>query len=305
MGDSIILVLDQLANSHIIAVDSKTGKKRWLVERSESHAWSTPVVFQPSGSVEPLVLTASSGQLAGHRISDGQRVFSHLGLPAGIIASPTLAGNTVFAFGYSLSEPPWADKLTQLDKNQDQRLSVDEYGTSSVLVAIAHYLGNRDGIVTEDEWKTWSAHVMGGTHLLAVQVTQPSTSPSEAITSRDVWKHDRGYTSVVPSPLAYDGILYVIKNGGILTAFDMMTGEVVKMGRVPGAIGGYSASPVAAEGKVFLANEDGQVAVLKAAREWEPLAVNDLGEGVYATPALSDGRVYIRTTDALYAFGAR
>ena len=66
------------------------------------------------------------------------------------------------------------------------------------------------------------------------------------------------------------------------------------MGRVKGALGGYSASPVAADGKVFLLNEEGKVAVLKAGPDWDLLALNDLGEGSFATPALSQGRIYLR-----------
>jgi len=108
---------------------------------------------------------------------------------------------------------------------------------------------------------------------------------------------------VVPSPLLYDGVLYLIKNGGILTALDPATGRELKVGRVKGALGGYSASPVAADGKVFLVSEEGKIAVLKAGPDWDLLAVNDLGEGSFATPALSQGRIYVRTDEALYCFG--
>jgi outer membrane protein assembly factor BamB len=80
---------------------------------------------------------------------------------------------------------------------------------------------------------------------------------------------------------------------------------VLKAARVDGAIGGYSASPVAADGKLFLANEDGKLAVLRAGTDWEVLAVEDLGESCYATPALSKGHIYLRTNDALYCFANR
>jgi outer membrane protein assembly factor BamB len=108
----------------------------------------------------------------------------------------------------------------------------------------------------------------------------------------------------VPSPLLYDGVLYLVKNGGILSTFDAKTGEVTKTGRVTGAVGPYSASPVAAEGKVFLASEEGKVTVLKASRNWEITAINDLGEGCFATPALAGGDIYLRTSEALYRFGS-
>ncbi len=82
------------------------------------------------------------------------------------------------------------------------------------------------------------------------------------------------------------------------------TGQLLKEGRSPGALGEYYASPVAADGKVYLANTEGKITVLQAAGEWQVLAVNDLGEELHATPALSEGRLYIRTRSSLYCVGA-
>ncbi|MFN0167943.1 MAG: PQQ-binding-like beta-propeller repeat protein, partial [Bryobacteraceae bacterium] len=65
----------------------------------------------------------------------------------------------------------------------------------------------------------------------------------------------------------------------------------------------YYSSPVASDGKVYIASEEGKVNVLKASGEWEVLAVNDLKEPIYSTPAIADGRIYVRTRMALYAFG--
>ncbi|HEX3227697.1 MAG TPA: hypothetical protein VHQ95_01960, partial [Pyrinomonadaceae bacterium] len=81
------------------------------------------------------------------------------------------------------------------------------------------------------------------------------------------------------------------------------TGNILKQGRLHGAIDKYFASPVAADDKVFLIGQAGQVSVLKAAGEWEVLKVNELDDEVYATPAIADGRIYIRTRSALYSFG--
>lgn len=96
----------------------------------------------------------------------------------------------------------------------------------------------------------------------------------------------------------------MVKTGGIITALDPATGRLLKQGRSPGALGEYYASPVAADGKVFLANTEGKLTVLKAGAEWEVLAVNDLNEEISATPALSGGRLYVRTRGALYCFGS-
>ena len=103
--------------------------------------------------------------------------------------------------------------------------------------------------------------------------------------------------------MVYDGLVYMVKAGGIVTAIDPATGQATKEGRSKDAPGDYTASPIAADGKVFLASVNGKVTVLKAGREWEVLGVNDLGDEIHATPALSGGRIYVRTRGTLYCFG--
>ena len=126
-----------------------------------------------------------------------------------------------------------------------------------------------------------------------------------AIAPKELWRYEKSFSSVIPTPLVYQGVIYFVKNGGILTALDIKTGAVLKTGRVTGALGGYSSSPVAADGKIYLASEDGNVAVLRAGADWEVLATANIGEACYATPALSAGDVYLRTDEALYRFRAQ
>jgi hypothetical protein len=80
------------------------------------------------------------------------------------------------------------------------------------------------------------------------------------------------------------------------------TGEMLKQGRSQEALGSYSAQPVAADGKVFLMSEAGKLSVLKAAAQWEVLSVNDFGEEAFATPAITDDGIFVRTRSALYRF---
>ena len=109
----------------------------------------------------------------------------------------------------------------------------------------------------------------------------------------------------IPAPLHYKNVLYLAKTGGIITSFDPATGKVLKEGRTMDAPGEYYASPIAADDKVFVANVDGKVTVLKAGGQWEVLGVNDIGEPIHATPALAGGRIYVRTRSAIYCFGAK
>jgi hypothetical protein len=95
----------------------------------------------------------------------------------------------------------------------------------------------------------------------------------------------------------------MINDSGILLTFDPATGNVLKQGRLHGAIDKYFSSPVAADDKVFVIGQGGQVSVLKAAGDYQVLAVNELDDECYATPAIADGHIYIRTRSALYSFG--
>jgi outer membrane protein assembly factor BamB len=113
------------------------------------------------------------------------------------------------------------------------------------------------------------------------------------------WKAERG-SPYTPTPLAYEGILYVIVDNGILSAYELATGERIYRARVDvGA--GFSASPVAADGKIYLASEDGDVFVIRAGREYQQLARIDMGEALMATPAISDGMLILRGRSTLFA----
>lgn len=200
------------------------------------------------------------------------------------------------AFGYGYQGAlPFARQLERKDKNKDGRINRDEYTRAdNVLASIADYVGNRDGEVTEDEWIEWGKHIAGGTAMVAVKLggQQPA----------QLWRADKGFESVIPSPLLYEGLVYVVRNGGILTAYDVETGAVVKQARITGALGGYSASPVLAGGLLYFASEEGKISVVRPGREWEVVRVNDVGDGFFATPAMSGGRIYARGAEALYCF---
>jgi outer membrane protein assembly factor BamB len=125
-------------------------------------------------------------------------------------------------------------------------------------------------------------------------------SKSESV----VWsKTGRG--SYMPTPLVYQGILYVLSNNGLLDAYDLRTGEEVYRQRLPLVGSGFSASPVAADGKLYLSNEDGEMLVVAAGKTFTHLATNSMGELLMATPALSDGVMYVRSNAGLFAVGRK
>ena len=109
----------------------------------------------------------------------------------------------------------------------------------------------------------------------------------------------------VPSPILYGEQLYMVNDmASIVTSLDAMTGRALWQGRLGVAQReGFSASPVAVDGKVFFTNDDGETFVLRAGPTFQLLHVNRLGEGTLASPALVDGRWYIRTDRNLFAIG--
>ena len=109
----------------------------------------------------------------------------------------------------------------------------------------------------------------------------------------------------MPTPLVYGGILYVLANNGIFDAYDLKTGKEIYRQRLEPVGSGFSASPVAADGRIYLSNEDGDMLVVAAGREFRLIATNAMGELLMATPALSNGVMYVRSASSLFAIGKR
>ena len=294
-GDFVVVTADQMDGGFMAALDRRNGEIRWKTAREERDGWSTPIVR------DGKIITVSRGQFGVHSAATGKREFSARGVPAAMVSSPVMVGDRVYFFGYGNDEPPpFSTRLAKLDKNGDGQLTPDEYGGDLVLLGIAKYIGNGDMIVTQEKWDAKQREILGPNGMMAYQIERGEAG---AIGAHELWRFEKGFTNLIPSLVVYDKVVYVVKNGGILTSFNADTGKVFKTGRVEGALGGYSASPVAADGKVYLASEDGAVAVLKAGADWSLLSVTDLGEPCFATPALAGGSVYLRTDAALYRFG--
>ena len=109
----------------------------------------------------------------------------------------------------------------------------------------------------------------------------------------------------MPTPVVYQGILYVLANNGVFDAYDLQTGTEIYRQRLPYVGSGYSASPVAADGRIYLSSEDGEMLIIAAGREFKVLATNSMGDLLMATPALSDGVMFVRGSKHLFAIGRR
>jgi outer membrane protein assembly factor BamB len=115
------------------------------------------------------------------------------------------------------------------------------------------------------------------------------------------WTTSKG-SPYTPTPIIYGSELYVLADNGVLSAYDAKTGENIYQQRLPTS---FSASPVAADGKLYLSSEDGDVFVVKTGRQYELLSRNTMSQPLMSTPALTDGMLILRGENAIYALGER
>jgi outer membrane protein assembly factor BamB len=123
-------------------------------------------------------------------------------------------------------------------------------------------------------------------------------------TSNEVIAWSNGEGTYIPTPIFYDGILYTCGNNGVVTAYDGATGERLYRARVGGG-GSFSASPIAADGRLYFANEDGDIFVARAGRTYQEIAKNEMKDVIMSTPAISDGVVIVRTLNHVYGIGEK
>jgi outer membrane protein assembly factor BamB len=299
-GNNLVMVCDQRANSFIIAVDTRNGKVRWKTNRNNFEGYSTPVVYKPkTGPAQVIVLGSST--LDAYSIDTGERLWwvTQVGsYPKGV---PVLNGDMVYVCAEGGDEPffpPFEESLKKHDTNKDRRLHRDEMKSNPEAVEHFGWLdANVDGYVDQAEYDFVRMSTVSGHGLTAVRLG----GRGDVTSTHVVWRLKKTYPNI-PAPLIYQGVMYLMKEGGIVTTLDPMTGNVLKSGRTPEALEEYYSSPVAANGKVIMLSASGKATVLKAGAQWEILSMNDLGEECWATPAIADGNIYIRTRNALYSF---
>lgn len=119
-----------------------------------------------------------------------------------------------------------------------------------------------------------------------------------------VWRKT-GRGPYMPTPIIYRDLVYVLGNDGVFSAYELRSGAEVYRQRIPHQGSGFSASPVASDGRIFLSSEDGDVFVVRAGRTFEIIRTNSMGEPLMPTPAVADGRMYVRGVRHLFAIGAR
>lgn len=309
VGSKLILACDQDTNAYLLAVHKDTGKVAWKTSRGEfTHGFSTPAIYAPSGSPAEVVLPGAY-QMTSYSADTGEKLWWVRGLVWQPKSAPLIHNGVLYFNGWAPGGdpgqqkelPPFEEVIRTADRNGDAKLSPEEvppelkHSGSWGAIDLDH-----DGTLNGRDWGFYRARRAARNGLMAVRMG----GKGDVTSTHVLWRFDKALPDV-PQPLLHDGILYLVRTGGIFTTVDAATGEVRKQGRLTGALEGYYSSPVAAGGKIYAASEHGKVVVIQAKPDWEVLGINDFEEDIFATPAIAGNRMFVRTATAIYAVGAR
>jgi len=254
------------------------------------------------------VLLPGSFLLTSYDAATGKKLWWVGGLSFEMKSTPVIGGDTIYVNGYGapVNDPgnkisiPAADEVWKTaDASGDGVIQKSEFPkfTPAFWFDVADL--NANGSLNKDEWAYYRAALDSENGMLAIRLGGSGDMSDTAIR----WKYQRSVPQL-PSPLLYQNVLYMVNDNGIVTTLHPDTGAVIKQGRLTGAPGAVFASPIAADGHVYFTTEAGAVVVVSPGGDLAVRSVNALNEEAYATPAVADGRIYVRTTQALYAFGA-
>ncbi|HEU4931371.1 MAG TPA: PQQ-binding-like beta-propeller repeat protein [Pyrinomonadaceae bacterium] len=299
-GNTLVMVCDQRTDSFIVAVDARNGKELWRKTRTNYEAYSTPGIYKPKDGPAQVIVVGSQS-VDGYSLDKGERLWWVTKIGAYPKGVPVFGTDMVYVIADGGDDPflPPFDESLKADTNKDQKLQREELKANADAYDHFGWLdSNNDGSIERSEYDFVRNSTISGHGLTAVRLA----GRGDITSSNVVWRVKKAYPSI-PSPLIYRDVMYLMKEGGIVSSLNPASGEVLKQGRTPDALEEYYASPVAADGKIFMVSASGKVTVLKAGAQWEILAMNDLDEEVWATPAIAGNNLYIRTRNALYSFG--
>ena len=303
----LIMVCDQDLDAYIVAIDPANGEILWRRSRPDFvHSFSTPVVHDTgAGGLE--IIVPGSYRMTSYS-PDGRELWRVDGLTYQVKSGPVIKDDRLFFSGWAqggepavrLELPDFEEMRERFDANGDAELTKQEVPSDWLPGNWEMHDRNKNGTMNERDWAHYRARRVSENACMAVRLG----GTGNVTESHVLWRHQKSLPDVA-SPVLYRDVLYLVRNGGIVTALEPATGKVLKQGRLREALDGYYASPVAGDGKVYMVSDAGKAVVLEAGADWKVLRTNDLGEDVYATPAIGQGCLYIRTASRLYCFGGK
>ena len=306
-GDLLILQCDQDSGSFLVALDKASGEERWRTDRPRvTHGYSTPVIYH-SDDGDDQIITSGAFEVSGYSVETGEKLWWVEGMAWQANTLPIVDGDTLYIHSYiprlaefgapDISEP-FAEALAEKDKDGDGKISREEWPHEMMQQLWFLYDLNNDDLLDEDDWNNALRRGSSEGGLFAIKLGGTGDLTESAVE----WNYsDRRAFPDFSSPLLYDGILYTIKDGGLLTAINPQDGSTLKQGRIAEP-DKYYASLIAGNGRIVAASHSGQLTIIEAGSDWQALTTHSLDEELWATPALSNEQVVVRTQTGLYCF---
>jgi outer membrane protein assembly factor BamB len=307
-GGKLILVADQDVGAYLAAFSPSTGDELWRVDRSEfRRSFSTPFVWRHSKGEELIV--PGSIWLRSYDLETGKQLWSVRGMARVANASPASEGDLLFVSSWNIGGDeddrvemePFTSFASAHDKNGDNLLTLDEFPPGKVRERFSQMDADKDGRVTPQEYEFMRGMFARATNqLFAIR----AGGRGDITDSHVVWQTSK-QLPYVSSPLVYKGRVFTMKNGGLFSCYEAATGKTVYQGQRVAAEGDYYSSAAVAADKIYLPSQRGVVLVLNAASDQlDVLARNDLKAPIFASPAIVDGTLYLRTDKHILAFSS-
>jgi len=307
VGDVVVLACDQSTHSFVLGVSEKDGKERWRTPRPQAVSGAcTPVTWRAADGHDEVLLPGSY-LLDAYDAASGERRWWVSGLPAEMKSVPVVLGDHVYLHGYNspLNElgsqvelAPFAEAVAKLDADHDGRIGAAELPDARVRNYFEYYDLVPDGGLDATEWEGLRVSLSALNSAQCIRLGGHGDMSATNV----LWRQHKGIPQL-PSPLVYGGVYWMLADqGGLLTEMDPEAGAVLTKERLERGVDAYFAAPVAGDGKVYLLSQSGVLSVVAAKKGLEVLHTAQFGETCYATPALEDGRIYLRTATKLYCF---
>ncbi len=322
--DLVLFCQDDDLNPALYAFDRATGILRWQDDRLDMAVnYSHPVINTVAGQDE--IVVAGTGILVGYDPATGARRWRARTLLRNIKTTPVCSEGVVYlSLQSSGIANQWLVAVDQADTgNKDGRLDKAEIQAFAGATPVPEGFlrrtfdrgdANHDGFLEGEEL---DRAFLASENFAGARFTSLGDSAADELIvavrgggkgdvtdSHVLWKHKTRHTDHIVSPLVTGDRLLLLKSGGICTVFSTADGKPLGKPRRVADATNYFASPVAGDGKIYLAGENGKIAVLRNDAAYEELAVNDVGDSIVATPAISGGALFVRTRNKLLSIGA-
>ena len=306
----VVLLRDEMNEPKIIALNVANGRPKWETKRQSPTSYCTPVVWEVNG--EKQIVCGGYGRMVSYDLQTGEEKWSVVGMPSATCPTPVVGDGMLYFSGWSPGDsedsefkfPKFDDLLSSGDANKDGQISREESEKTFLKGFFDNNDTNKDGQITLVEWDGMIKYMSAGKNsVFAVK----AGGHGDITKTHVAWKKTKGMP-YVPSAILVGGQFFMVKDGGLCTSYDAKTGKEIYVQKRAVANGRYYASPVSANGNIYVVSlDEGAFTVLKAGMDSpEVVAENPkLDEKTSATPAIVGDTIYVRTANHLWAFAEK